>query len=116
LTGYAEEALSSWIQQFRDPAVVKSACEDYRAGASIDQDHDKEADKSTVSCETLILYGQHLRQRYDVEKIWREEKLDQKKVKFKKVGNSDIGHFIPLEAAAECAMEVKAWLEQCARV
>ncbi len=42
---YPKSVLDAYRRQLRDPAVVQAICEDYRAGATIDRDHD-EADRA----------------------------------------------------------------------
>lgn len=52
-------ALRSYSDSFNDPSRIHAACEDYRAGATIDLEHDK-ADRlagKTISCPTLVLWG-----------------------------------------------------------
>jgi haloacetate dehalogenase len=54
------EAFAEYLRAFRDPASVHAMCEDYRAGASIDLDHDRKdrAAGHTVQCPTLVLWGE----------------------------------------------------------
>ncbi len=53
------EAVADYVAQFRDPAVVTAACEDYRAGAGLDREHDladREA-RRRIACPVLMVWG-----------------------------------------------------------
>ena len=55
----APEAMAEYRRAFRDPAVIHAACEDYRAGATIDCAHDR-ADRDAgrrIACRLLSLWG-----------------------------------------------------------
>ena len=56
---FAPLAMKSYIDSFNDPTRIHAACEDYRAGATIDLDHDKAdiAAGRTISCPVLVLWG-----------------------------------------------------------
>lgn len=56
---FAPEAMAEYIRCFKDPAAIRGACEDYRAGATIDFALD-EADygKRRIACPVLALWGQ----------------------------------------------------------
>ncbi|MGQ9366706.1 alpha/beta fold hydrolase [Azospirillum sp. ST 5-10] len=56
---FGEEAFAAYLQAFRNPATVHAMCEDYRAAASIDLEHDR-GDRlagRTVAAPTLALWG-----------------------------------------------------------
>jgi haloacetate dehalogenase len=56
---FAPEAMAEYRTAFRNPAVIHAACEDYRAGASLDCDHDR-ADRDAgrrIACPLLALWG-----------------------------------------------------------
>jgi haloacetate dehalogenase len=53
-------ALAEYERCFRDPATIHATCEDYRAAASIDLEHDAadaDADRR-VTCPLLVLWGE----------------------------------------------------------
>jgi haloacetate dehalogenase len=59
LSAFAPEALEIYCAQARDPLRLKAMCDDYRAGESIDVEHD-EADRAAgrkIACPTLALWG-----------------------------------------------------------
>mgnify|MGYP000269617083 FL=1 len=43
------EALAEYLEAFKNPETIHSSCEDYRAAASIDIDHDNEDQKKLKS-------------------------------------------------------------------
>ena len=54
---FAPEAYAEYERYFRDPKTIHAMCEDYRAAATIDLDHD-EADRGRkVGCPLLALWG-----------------------------------------------------------
>ncbi|MEJ1157735.1 alpha/beta fold hydrolase [Prosthecomicrobium sp. N25] len=59
LSAFDPGALAHYRAAFRDPARIAAACEDYRAGATIDVEHD-EADRAAgrkIVVPTLIVWG-----------------------------------------------------------
>jgi haloacetate dehalogenase len=70
----SEDAFSEYLRCFRDPATLHSMCEDYRAGASIDLEHDKADLDRKIDCPLLALWaGKGAMQRlYDVSDTWKE--------------------------------------------
>jgi haloacetate dehalogenase len=57
---FDEAALAEYLRCFRDPATVHASCEDYRAAATIDLEHDR-ADRAAgrrVTCPLLALWGE----------------------------------------------------------
>ncbi|HEX6980183.1 MAG TPA: alpha/beta hydrolase [Alphaproteobacteria bacterium] len=55
---FAPEAMAEYVRCFRDPATIHATCEDYRAGATIDLQHD-EADhgRRKIRCPMLVLWS-----------------------------------------------------------
>ena len=54
-----QEAVEAYTAAFRRPSVIEAACEDYRAAATIDVEHDR-ADREAgrrIGCPTLLLWG-----------------------------------------------------------
>lgn len=59
LAAFDERALAHYRAFFSEPARIHACCEDYRAGATVDVEHDR-ADReagATIQCPTLILWG-----------------------------------------------------------
>jgi haloacetate dehalogenase len=63
-----------YLRVRRDPANIHAMCEDYRAGASIDLEHDKADLDKKIACPVLALWGAKapMGRLYDVLTIWRE--------------------------------------------
>jgi haloacetate dehalogenase len=50
-------ALAEYERCFRDPATIHAMCEDYRAAASIDLEHDRAAPQAKIVCPLHVLWG-----------------------------------------------------------
>jgi haloacetate dehalogenase len=70
------EALADYLAAVRNPEMIRGMCEDYRAAATIDLDHDRasRADGKKVRCPLLVLWGAKgkIGQWYDPLAIWRD--------------------------------------------
>ncbi len=57
---YAPEAFEEYRRCWNNPETIHAFCEDYRAGVTIDREHD-EADygRKRLSCPVLLLWGKH---------------------------------------------------------
>ncbi len=93
------ECLQDYLRCFADPASIHASCEDYRAGWTVDREHD-EADRNVrrILCPTLVLFGEQ----YGVAKadplgVWRHWAAE--------VSGHAVpgGHFGQEEAPAEVA-------------
>ncbi len=73
---FTEAALQAYLQAFRDPQNVHASCEDYRAAATIDIEHDDNDDKNgrQISCPLLVLWGQDgvIESCFDALDLWRK--------------------------------------------
>jgi haloacetate dehalogenase len=61
LTAFTDETYAAYLSYVSDPATMHAMCEDYRAAASIDLEHDRrdrDAGKK-MDCPTLVLWGEH---------------------------------------------------------
>lgn len=96
-TGFTEAALAEYIRCFSEPASIHATCEDYRAAASIDLEHDAADIDKKIECPLLVLWGARgvMEKCYDVLETWRERAIDVSGRAF------PCGHFLPEEAAAE---------------
>jgi haloacetate dehalogenase len=104
---FAPEALAEYDRWARDPATLHAMCEDYRAGATLDREHD-EADRTRrrrIACPVLALWGARnfLEAWYDVLGVWRDWADDVS-------GRAlDCGHYLPEERPEEVAAELRAF-------
>jgi len=104
----AGDAEAEFLRAFRNPATVHAMCEDYRAGASIDLEHD-EADLKAgrkIACPLLVLWGAkgNVGRLFDPMAVWRERASD---VRGRAMPS---GHNIQLEAPAETLTELRGFL------
>ncbi len=99
---FAPEALAEYVAHFRDPACIHATCEDYRAGAALDLEHDT-ADQERghrITCPLLALWGAGRGgvarpARQDRLALWRDWAADVR-------GQGlPCGHFLPEEAPDE---------------
>ena len=91
---FADEAMSEYLRCFSNPETIHASCEDYRAAATIDMEHDEADMDKKVSCPLLALWGVKgfVHRSYDVLKVWRERAIEVE-------GRAlDSGHFLPEEA------------------
>ena len=69
------EAFAEYLRCYLDPATRHAICEDYRAAATIDLDHDAEDAGSRIRAPLLAIWGAEgtVGQLYDVLETWREK-------------------------------------------
>ena len=74
----AREAYAEYLRCFSDTHTVHAACEDYRAGATIDLVHAQETRERRLKCPLLVLWGERssIARLYAVEKVWRRQAQD----------------------------------------
>ena len=51
-------ALAEYERCFHDPATIRATCEDYRAAATIDLEHDAADSQRKLDCPLLVLWGE----------------------------------------------------------
>lgn len=94
--GFAHpEAMAEYERCFSDPATIHSSCEDYRAAATIDLEHDLADATARIACPLLVLWGKQglMEAHFDVLETWRE------KAEGPVNGEAlDCGHYLPEEA------------------
>ncbi|HLI11408.1 MAG TPA: alpha/beta hydrolase [Alphaproteobacteria bacterium] len=103
MDGFSAEALAEYLRCFRDPAVIHASCEDYRAAATIDLEHD-EADMAHRPANPLLaIWGKKglMERNFDVLATWRERFQDVR-------GRAlDCGHFLAEERPEETYRELR---------
>jgi haloacetate dehalogenase len=103
------EALAEYERCFCRADAIHAACEDYRASASIDLEHDRasRAAGAKVACDMLVLWGERgvIGRLFDPLATWRAQCAA-------KVGGQVMaaGHFIPEELPDETAAHLLAFL------
>lgn len=72
---FDSDAMEAYRIAYRNPDTVHASCEDYRAAASIDIDHDNTDDLTgrRVNCPLLVLWGQDgvIERCFDPLSLWR---------------------------------------------
>jgi haloacetate dehalogenase len=73
-----ERVFADYLRCYQVPGTIRAICEDYRAGATIDLDHDKADASAKVTAPLLALWGgRHLVGGFfDVLATWREKAVD----------------------------------------
>ncbi len=104
----AEGAIAEYVRRFRDPAAIHGSCEDYRAAATIDLEHDRADAGARVTCPLLVLWGEDgaMHRLYDVRSAWEAVADD---VRGHPVPG---GHFLPEEAPRETRDALLAFLAE----
>jgi len=106
--GYFDaRALAEYERCFADPATIHATCEDYRAAASIDLEHD-DADVAAgrkVLCPLLVLWGEKgvVNRMFDPLRDWGAVAVD---VRGKALPS---GHYVSEEAPDETLRELQAF-------
>jgi haloacetate dehalogenase len=100
-------AYQEYLRDLRRPGTLHALCEDYRAAASIDLEHDAADLRRKIECPLLALWGSKgaMHALYDVLQTWRERAND---VRGKAL---DSGHFLPEEASGALLTELLAFLQ-----
>jgi haloacetate dehalogenase len=102
----SEETFAEYLRCFEDPATMHAMCEDYRAGATIDLEHDKADLDRKVRCPLLALWGAKgaMERLYDVLGTWRERATN---VQGKALPG---GHWLPEQLPNEVYAELMPFL------
>jgi len=75
LGAFAPAALAEYERAVQDPATVHAMCEDYRAAATVDLDHDRADRHARIRCPLLVLWGANglMHRHFDVAQTWRDQ-------------------------------------------
>jgi haloacetate dehalogenase len=99
-------AYAEYLRCFSQAATIHASCEDYRAAASIDLEHDKADHGRKITCPLHVLWGSKgfVGRTYDVLSVWHKFADDVS-------GNAiESGHWIAEEAPHELLSEVQRFL------
>jgi haloacetate dehalogenase len=105
---FDDDARAAYIAALRDPRHVHAICEEYRAAATLDHDHDA-ADRAAgrrIACPLLVLWGRGALQQWYAElggplALWRAWADDVRG------GPLEAGHFFPEEMPQRTAEELE---------
>lgn len=103
------QALADYERGFCTPEAIHSACEDYRASASIDLVHDREsrARGEKIACDTLVMWGE----RGVVNRLFDPLALWQAQCAATVTGQPvPAGHFIPEELPQVTAQALEGFM------
>ena len=106
LDAYTPEALREYERCFSDPATIHGLCEDYRAAATIDLEHDEADRHRRLTCPVHVMWGgRGVVGRLSAPPIvWREYATDLE------AGVLDAGHFLAEEQPDQTAVALGAFL------
>ena len=104
--GIEPEAYAEYHRCFSNPATIHAACEDYRAAASIDLQHDEADIDKKICCPVLILWGANglIGKKYDVLSVWKDRAT---RVLGKALPG---GHWLVEELPDQTLAEIKSFL------
>jgi haloacetate dehalogenase len=102
------EAFAEYLRCFRNPETIRATCDEYRAGASIDLEHDRAERGRKLAMPLLVLWGERSSQGsgFDVLGVWREHA---KNVRGQPVAS---GHFLPEEAPGPTYQALRAFFAE----
>ncbi len=96
------QAVAEYLRCFRQPDAIHASCEDYRAAATIDLQHDAADAGKKIACPLLVLWGSQgfINRTYDVLAVWQQyaQQVEGRPL--------NCGHFLPEEAPAEVSEEL----------
>lgn len=103
---FAPAAVREYERAFRDPKCIHATCEDYRAAATIDLEHDRKDLRRKLGMPVLALWGKQgvIERYFDPLRDWREVATD---VRGKAL---DCGHFLPEEKPRQVLAELRRFL------
>jgi haloacetate dehalogenase len=101
-----QSVFAEYLRCFSDPATLHAMCEDYRAAASVDLEHDAADLATPLRCPLLVLWGERgaMHALYDVLATWRERASD---VRGRSLPG---GHWLPEELPEQVLAELSAFL------
>ena len=75
---FTDEAMAEYIRSFSRPETIHATAEDYRAGATIDLEHDEADIDRRLQCPVQALWGAEgvMERLFDVLACWRERAVD----------------------------------------
>jgi len=106
---FEREALADYLRAIHSPEMIRGMCEDYRAAATIDLEHDRasRAAGEKIRCPLLVLWGRKAKIEawYDALAIWRGYCAGEVTG-----GSVESGHYLAEEAPEEVLAHLTAFL------
>ena len=102
----SEQVFAEYLRCFRNPNTLHAMCEDYRAGATVDLEHDKADLDKKIRCPVLTLWGGKgaMDPLYNVAATWKERASH---VQGKAL---PCGHYLPEQLPTEVSAELASFL------
>lgn len=110
LAPFHPDAMAAYTATMRQPDAVHAMCEDYRAAATVDLQHDRDdrAAGRTIACPVRVLWGQHgvVGRCFEPLALWREVAIT--------VSGAALpcGHYLPEELPDAVLAEMMAFFTQ----
>jgi haloacetate dehalogenase len=103
---FADEVAADYCAAFT-PQVIHASCEDYRAAATIDLEHDRADVHHRITCPLLVVWGEAgaMHRLYDVPGTWRD------RARTVSAHSIPVGHFVPEEAPDQTVTAIMEFLE-----
>ncbi len=104
---FDSRAVAAYKRALGDPANLHSACEDYRAAASIDLEHDRADGRARIACPLLVLWGARsiIGKQFRPLESWGEKATQVS-------GHAiDGGHFLPEERPEDVLDALREFLD-----
>jgi haloacetate dehalogenase len=105
---FAPAAVAEYLRCFADPATIAATCEDYRAAATVDLEHDAADAVRRIEAPLLALWGARglVGRSYDVLATWRDKATDVR-------GHAlPTGHYLPEEAPEAVAQALAGFFTE----
>jgi haloacetate dehalogenase len=112
LRHFSRAVQREYVRAFRDPRTIHATCEDYRAAATIDLEHDRRDRHRKLAMPVLALWGRYgvIARLFDCLGDWRE-------VARNVTGRAlPCGHFLPEEAPEQTLREIRRFLRRHAQL
>ena len=106
LSAFSPEAFAEYVRCFSDPATIHASCEDYRAAASIDLEHDEADLHRRIGCPLLALWGS----KGIIERCFTPVSDWQERAETVVAKALDCGHYLPEEAPDALLAELITFL------
>jgi haloacetate dehalogenase len=102
------EVMADYLRCYRDPATIHAICEDYRAAASIDLDHDRADSDRRIEAPVLAIWGARtvVGDLFDVTETWRAKARNVRGLAL------PCGHAIPEEAPEALTDQILEFMRQ----
>jgi haloacetate dehalogenase len=99
LKAYDDEMLAEYRRCWSDPAMIHASTADYKAGATVDLEHDEADLDVKLPCPVLACWGADglMKEQFDIGAEWRERCADVR------TATVPGGHFFPEHAPEETA-------------